>query len=110
MARTPVLTLADRAYRREKVAAAFRAGLPQGAIVARFGLTPEYVRQIARDAGVLPDPGRGRRRAWRDCPAALIPTYDAMRGASIPAGEVREILEREIASGSRGDLRGAYRP
>lgn len=110
MAPPPMLTIADRARRRRRVVDAFRAKVPQADIVARFGLTPEYVRQIARDAGVLPDPGRGRRRAWRDCPAALIPTYDAMRKASIPAGEVREILEREIASGSRGDLRGAGRP
>lgn len=47
----PILTHGDRAFRREKIANAYRRGEHAKALAARFGVTHSYVCQIARAFG-----------------------------------------------------------
>lgn len=57
----PQLTRGDRAYRREKIVAAYRRGDCSRTVAALFGVTDGFVRQCAREAGVSRRAGRPAR-------------------------------------------------
>lgn len=73
------LTFGDRAYRREKMIAAYRRGYSSRAVAEQFGMTDSYVRQVMRDAGVVRRPGRPK---WPEtaCVHVGIPSANAITG------------------------------
>jgi transposase len=52
------LTFGDRAYRRERMIAAYRRGMSSRAVANAFSMSDSYVRAVMRDAGVARRPGR----------------------------------------------------
>lgn len=58
MARLPMLTRGDRAYRHEKIVAAYQRGLSSRAVASAFGMSGGHVRSIIREAGVSRPVGR----------------------------------------------------
>lgn len=56
----PQLTHGDRAYRREKIVRAYLAGYRVSAIAETYGVSPDWVGQIARKQGIA-----RRRGPWR---------------------------------------------
>ena len=95
MSRNPEMTRGDRARRRQAVIAAINAGETVKTVAARFGMSPCWVRQIAKANGVARKPGRPLgRRWWAECPPHKAADYDFMvRAKRIPAREAREMLE-----------------
>ncbi len=58
MYRAPQLTRTDRAYRREKIIAAYKRGGCSRTIAALFGMSDGRVREIVRNAGFARKVGR----------------------------------------------------
>ena len=57
----PQMTRGDRAYRRERMIAAYLAGKGSSrTLAALFGMSDGRVRQVLREAGVARKPGRPR--------------------------------------------------
>jgi hypothetical protein len=83
MRRAPKLTRNDRASRRLNIIEALVRGQRPSELAERYGLNVDYVRKMAREAGVVTSAPRGRPRAWRECPPHLIDTYDMMIAGNI---------------------------
>lgn len=60
--RYPEMTFGDRAYRREKMVAAYREGHSSRHVAHLFGVSDSYVRSIMRDEGIARRPGAKRTR------------------------------------------------
>jgi len=61
MSHQPALTRGDRAYRREKIVAAYQRGQCSRSLAAIFGITDSHVRSVVREAGVARRPGRPKQ-------------------------------------------------
>lgn len=57
MKSAPALTHADRAYRREKIARRYAAGIHPADVAAEFGVSRSFVNQAAQQHGVSRSPG-----------------------------------------------------
>lgn len=61
MSTLPQLTRGDRAYRHEKIVAAYLRGQCSRTVAALFGMSDGHVRAILREAGVARRPGNPHR-------------------------------------------------